>query len=135
MQIWAEPFTELRVPKIFNLRIDPFERADQTSNTYWDWMLDHAYLLVPGQAFVFSIMQTMVEFPPRQKPASFSLEQVARQAPAGLAQRMTARGDAGPGMRQDVLEGRSVMGSDEHYPEEAPTHRSGSTPSRSSRCR
>ncbi len=84
MQIWAEPFTELRVPKIFNLRIDPYERADHTSNTYWDWMLDHAFLLVPAQAFVFSMMQTMVEFPPRQKPASFSLEQVLEKLQSGL---------------------------------------------------
>ena len=84
MQIWAEPFTELRVPKIFNLRMDPYERADQTSNTYWDWMLDHAFLLVPAQAFVFSMMQTMVEFPPRQKPASFSLEQVLEKLQQGL---------------------------------------------------
>ena len=52
LQVWAEPFIELRVPKIFNLRTDPYERADITSNTYYDWMLDHAFLLVPAQAFV-----------------------------------------------------------------------------------
>ena len=54
LQVWAEPFTHLRVPKIFNLRTDPYERADHTSNTYWDWMLDHAFVLVPAQMFVFS---------------------------------------------------------------------------------
>jgi arylsulfatase A-like enzyme len=84
LQIWAEPFTELRVPKIFNLRTDPFERADHTSNTYWDWMLDHAFLLVPCQAFVFQMMQSLAEFPPRQKPASFSLEQVLEKLQTGL---------------------------------------------------
>ena len=52
LALWAEPFVELRVPKIFNLRRDPFERADENSNTYWDWMIDHAFLLVPAQAYV-----------------------------------------------------------------------------------
>ena len=47
--IWAEPFVKLRVPKIFNLKTDPYERADVTSNTYYDWLLDHAFLLVPAQ--------------------------------------------------------------------------------------
>ena len=48
LQVWAEPFTALRVPKIFNLRTDPFERADITSNTYWDWFLDHDYIAIYG---------------------------------------------------------------------------------------
>ncbi|WP_341537029.1 alkaline phosphatase family protein [Methanosarcina barkeri] len=48
LQVWAEPFVPLRIPKIFNLRTDPYERADQTSNTYYDWLLDHAFLLVPS---------------------------------------------------------------------------------------
>ena len=52
LQIWAEPFTPLRVPKMFDLRADPYERADITSNTYYDWVLDHAYLVVPAQAGV-----------------------------------------------------------------------------------
>ncbi len=76
LQIWAEPFTELRVPKLFNLRTDPYEKADQTSNTYYDWMLDHIYLFVPAQAYVAQMLQTLIEFPQRQKSASFSLEQV-----------------------------------------------------------
>ena len=84
LQIWAEPFVQLRVPKIFNLRTDPYERADITSNTYWDWMLDHAFLLVPVQAFVFQMIQTFAEFPTRQKPASFSLEQVLAELERGL---------------------------------------------------
>jgi arylsulfatase len=75
-QVWAEPFVPLRVPKIFNLRRDPFERADITSNTYYDWMLDRAFLLVPAQAYVAKFMATFKDYPPRQKAASFSLDQV-----------------------------------------------------------
>ena len=76
LQVWAEPFTALRVPKIFNLKTDPYERADITSNTYWDWMLDHAFMLVPAQTYVARFLATFQEFPPRQKAASFSLEEV-----------------------------------------------------------
>jgi arylsulfatase len=77
--VWAEPFVPLRVPKIFNLRRDPFERADITSNTYYDWMLDRAFLLVPAQAYVGKFMATFKDYPPRQKAASFSLDQVMEQ--------------------------------------------------------
>ena len=73
---WAEPFVPLRLPKIFNLRRDPYETADQTSNTYWDWMIDHAFMLVPAQAIVGEFLATFEEFPPRQKAASFSVDQV-----------------------------------------------------------
>ena len=73
---WMEPFTELRVPLIINLRRDPYERGPITSNTYYDWLLDRAYLLVPAQPYVGQFLSTFQEFPPRQKAASFSLEQV-----------------------------------------------------------
>ena len=76
LQIWAEPLVVLRVPKIFNLRTDPYERADVTSNTYYDWLLDHVYLLTPAQAGVAEFLKTFKEFPPRQKAASFSIDQV-----------------------------------------------------------
>ncbi|RPI88037.1 MAG: arylsulfatase [Planctomycetaceae bacterium] len=76
LQIWAEPFTTLRVPKIFNLRIDPYERADVTSNTYYDWLLDRAFLLVPAQDYVGQFLMTFKEFPQRQKAASFNLNDV-----------------------------------------------------------
>ena len=76
LRIWAEPFVALRLPKIFNLRMDPYEVADITSNTYYDWMLDRAYMLVPAQAYVGKFLETFAEFPPRQKAASFSLDQV-----------------------------------------------------------
>jgi arylsulfatase len=64
------------VPLIFNLRRDPYERASITSNTYYDWMLDRAYMLVPAQAYVAEFLQTFKKYPPRQKAASFSLDQV-----------------------------------------------------------
>ena len=76
LQCWAEPFVPLRVPLIFNLRRDPYERAQKTSNTYYDWLLDRAYLLVPAQAYVGEFLASFKEFPPRQKAASFSLDKV-----------------------------------------------------------
>jgi arylsulfatase len=84
LRIWAEPYTQLRVPKIFNLRTDPFERADQTSNTYYDWMIDHAFLLVPAQQYVATMLQTFADFPPRQEPASFGIDQVLDTLKAGM---------------------------------------------------
>jgi arylsulfatase A-like enzyme len=76
LKVWSEPFIPLRIPLIFNLRRDPYERAQITSNTYYDWLLDRAYLLVPAQTYVGSFLTTFQEFPPRQKAASFSLDQV-----------------------------------------------------------
>jgi arylsulfatase len=76
LQIWAEPFVLLRVPKLFNLRTDPFERADITSNTYDDWLLENAYILLAAATLVGEFLQTFVEFPPRQKAASFTIDQV-----------------------------------------------------------
>jgi arylsulfatase len=64
------------MPKMFNLRTDPFERADITSNTYYDWMLDHAFLVVPAQQLVGRFLATFKEYPPRQKPASFTIDQI-----------------------------------------------------------
>jgi arylsulfatase len=79
LKLWANPFTPLRVPLIFNLRRDPYERSQLTSNTYYDWLLDRAYMLVPAQAYVGQFLATFEEFPPRQKAASFSLDQVMEQ--------------------------------------------------------
>jgi len=75
-RVWQEPFVPLRVPLIFNLRRDPYERATITSNSYYEWLIDRAYLLVPAQTYVAKFMATFKEFPPRQKAASFSLDQV-----------------------------------------------------------
>lgn len=75
-QAWVEPFVPLRVPRIINLRRDPYERALITSNTYFDWLIDRGYMLVPAQAYVGKFLSTFQEYPPRQKAASFSLDQV-----------------------------------------------------------
>jgi arylsulfatase A-like enzyme len=79
MQIWAEPFTTLRVPKIFNLRIDPYEIADITSNTYYDWLLEHAFIFVPIQSYVGDFIKTFKDYPPRQSAASFNLDEVMKK--------------------------------------------------------
>jgi len=71
--VWAEPFTPLRVPKLFNLRRDPYERADITSNTYWDWLIDRAFAIYAAQAIVGNFLQSFEEFPPRGKAASFTI--------------------------------------------------------------
>jgi arylsulfatase len=84
---WANPFTPLRVPLIFNLRRDPYERSQLTSNTYYDWVLDHVYFLVPAQQYVGSFLKTFKEYPPRQKAASFSLDQVMEQLESGAGAR------------------------------------------------
>ncbi len=76
LKIWADPFVPLRIPLLFNLRRDPFERANLTSNTYYDWYLDHVFLLIPAQQYVGKFLATLKEFPPRQKAASFSIDQV-----------------------------------------------------------
>lgn len=76
LQIWFEPFVKTRVPYIYNLRTDPYEHASVTSNTYWDWFIDHAYLLVPAQTYVGKFLATFKEYPPRQKAASFSIDEV-----------------------------------------------------------
>lgn len=77
--VWANPFTPLRLPLIFNLRRDPYEQATITSNTYYDWQLDHAFLLVPSQKIVGDFLATFKEYPPRMKAASFSLDKVMEE--------------------------------------------------------
>jgi arylsulfatase len=74
--VWAEPFTTLRLPKIFNLRTDPYERADITSNTYYDYVMDHVFLLVPAQAYVANFLATFKDYPQRQKAATFNLDDI-----------------------------------------------------------
>jgi arylsulfatase len=74
--VWQEPFVELRLPKLFTLRADPFERADHEGMDYAHWRLNRAFVLVPAQAYVSNWLSTFKDFPPRQKPGSFSLSQV-----------------------------------------------------------
>jgi len=84
-RVWMEPFVPLRVPLIENLRRDPYERATITSNTYHDWQIDRAFLLVPAQAYVAKFLETFKEYPPRQKAASFSLDKVMEKMTEGGA--------------------------------------------------
>jgi arylsulfatase len=82
-RVWMEPFVPLRVPLMLNLRRDPYEMAPITSNTYYDWLIDHAYLLVPAQTYVGNFLMTFKDYPPRQKAASFSLDQVMEKLEQG----------------------------------------------------
>jgi arylsulfatase len=84
LQIWMEPFVPLRVPKLFNLRTDPYERADVTSNTYFDWLLDNAYLVMTASFVVTQYLETFREFPPRQRAASFTIDQAVQKLEAAL---------------------------------------------------
>jgi arylsulfatase len=89
MGVWAEPFVPLRLPKLFNLRTDPFERADVTSNTYWDWVFHKGYLVLAGSSVVAPFLATFKEFPPRQKAASFTIDQALEKMESASAARHT----------------------------------------------
>ena len=75
LEVWMQPLVPLRAPKLFNLRSDPFERAEQESGDYVRWFIDHVFVLVPAQAIVGEHLATFQEFPPRQRPGSFSIDQ------------------------------------------------------------
>jgi arylsulfatase len=86
LEVWIQPFVQLRAPKLFNLRSDPFELAEQEAGEYDRWFIEHIFLLVPAQAIVSRYMQTFREFPPRQRPGSFSVAealQMLREPRAG----------------------------------------------------
>jgi arylsulfatase A-like enzyme len=77
--VWREPYVELRVPLIFNLRRDPFEKAQHNSNTYNDWFLDRPFVIVPIQGLAAQFLMTMQEYPPSQTPGSFNLSKIMKQ--------------------------------------------------------
>jgi arylsulfatase len=79
LQVWAEPFVTLRIPLLYNLRRDPYEFATVTSNTYWDWYLDHVFLLLPASEYVGRFIGTFKDYPPRMKAAAFNLDNVMEQ--------------------------------------------------------
>jgi arylsulfatase A-like enzyme len=85
--VWQEPFVDLRLPKMFNLRSDPFERADHEGIDYAHWRADRTFLLMPAAAYVGQWLQSFKEFPPRQKPASFSIDQVMEKLTEGSSGR------------------------------------------------
>jgi len=80
--VWQEPFVQLRVPRLFNIRADPFEEADASWEN-WKWRLDRAFLLVPAQQYVGKFLATFKEYPPSQKVGSFSLDQVLEKLSKG----------------------------------------------------
>jgi arylsulfatase len=84
LRVWAEPFTPLRLPKLFDLRADPYERADITSNTYYDWVLSQGYVIFAAQAVTGRFLATFKEFPPRQRAASFTIDQAMEKLKQGL---------------------------------------------------
>jgi arylsulfatase len=82
-EVWREPFVELRVPLLFNLRRDPFEKSQHSSNTYNDWFLDRPFVIVPIQGLAAKFLQTMKDYPPSQTPGSFNLSKIEEQLRAG----------------------------------------------------
>ena len=82
-EVWREPFVELRVPLLFHLRRDPFEKAQHNSNTYNDWFLDRPFVVVPLQGLAAKFLMTMKEYPPSQTPGSFNLEKIQKMLEAG----------------------------------------------------
>jgi arylsulfatase A-like enzyme len=84
MRVWAEPFTKLRLPKLFDLRADPYERADITSNTYYDWFVSQPYVIFAAQEVVGKFLATFKEYPPSQRAASFSIDQIVEKMQKSL---------------------------------------------------
>ncbi len=83
LDVWQEPFVPLRLPKLFNLRSDPFETADHESMDYGRWRVEHAFVLVPAQQYVGQFLTTFKEFPPSQKPGSFGIDQALESLQRG----------------------------------------------------
>src|SRR6266853_1655572 len=106
--VWSDPMVKLRLPLIFSLRRDPFERANINSNVYWDWMINHIPLLYGAQALVAAQIENYVKYPPRQKAASFNLDSVmAKLGPAIAAEkaRETAAERQQPGVARKSAAG------------------------------
>ena len=92
LEVWMQPLVPLRAPKIFNLRSDPFERAEHEAGGYDRWFVEHAFVLVPAQAIVGQHLATFQEFPPRQKPGSFSVDQAMELMMKPEEQQLAATG-------------------------------------------
>jgi arylsulfatase len=84
LRVWAEPFTPLRLPKQFDLRADPYERADITSNTYYEWLAEQGYIVFAASAVTGPFLETFKEFPPRQRAATFTIDQAMEKMKQGL---------------------------------------------------
>jgi len=96
MGVWAEPFTTLRLQKIFNLMQDPFERADITSNTYWDWNIDQVGAVYGVMDDVFQFVDTFKEFPPRSFPPSFNPANIMESTLEAIKEKRAIREDINP---------------------------------------
>lgn len=83
-QVWQEPFTPLRVPKLFHLRMGPYERADIVSDQYFDWLVRNDFKVAQMTLKAAEFLQTFIEYPPSQEPASFSIDQIARDVEAKI---------------------------------------------------
>lgn len=88
LKVWSEPFTCLRVPKLFNLRMDPYERADVVSDQYYDWLTKNDFLLFNGIRKSAAFLETFVEYPPSQRPASFSIDQIRADVDRRINEKM-----------------------------------------------
>jgi arylsulfatase len=84
LRVWAEPFTPLRVPKLYDLRADPYEQADITSNTYYEWTLEQGYLLFAASTVTGQFLETFKDFPPSQRAASFTIDQAMEKMKQNL---------------------------------------------------
>ncbi len=88
LKVWSEPFTCLRVPKLFNLRMDPYERADVVSDQYYDWLTKNDFLVFNGIRKAAAFLQTFVDYPPSQRPASFSIDQIRADVDKKIEEKM-----------------------------------------------
>jgi len=79
-----EPFTKLRLPKLFDLRADPYERADITSNTYYDWLIGQGYVIFAAQAAIGQFLASFKDYPPSQRAQSFSIDQIVEKMQRSL---------------------------------------------------
>jgi arylsulfatase len=84
MRVWAEPFTTFRLPNLFDLRADPYERADVTSNTYDDWFISQAYVVIAAPTGSAQFLETFKQFPPRQRAATFGIDQAVEKMKQSL---------------------------------------------------
>lgn len=90
--VWAHPFTPLRVPKMFNLRMDPYEHAEISGSGYDQWRVENAYIIFDGTMKAASFLETFVEYPPSQRPASFSIDQIRKQVDKKIDESFKKRG-------------------------------------------
>lgn len=90
--VWSEPFVCLRVPKLFNLRMDPYERADVVSDQYFDWLAKNDYLVFEGTAKAAVFLETFVDYPPSQRPASFSIDQIRTDVDKRIESKLSVPG-------------------------------------------